>query len=405
MKRIIFLNRFFFPDHSATSQILSSLAVYLAEAGRDVHVITSRQLYDDPAAKLPAEEIIGGVHVHRVSSTQFGRSALIGRGIDYLSFYTSVRRSMLTLAERGDILVAMTDPPLLSLLAKPVAKRREAHLVNWLQDLYPEVAIQAGVPLLKGPIGQLISSARDTSLKAAKANVVVGERMAEQVLARGVPPQSVHVIPNWSDDEEISPVGNAENPLRREWGLENKFVVGYSGNLGRTHEFDTVLAASERLRNNPDIVFVLIGGGYLLDDLARSVKKRGLDQTFRFFPYQDRALLKHSLCVPDVHWISLKPEFEGLIVPSKFYGIAAAGRPMIAITAKDGEVARLIQQHECGLVIEPGNADALAETLVRLSTDAERRAAMGGRARAMLEAHFTRRQAMERWRGLLESVG
>jgi colanic acid biosynthesis glycosyl transferase WcaI len=405
MKRIIFLNRFFLPDHSASSQIISSLAVYLAAAGRDVHVITSRQLYDDPAAKLPAEEIVSGVHVHRVSSTQFGRSALIGRGIDYLSFYTSVRRSMLTLAERGDILVAMTDPPLLSLLAKPVAKRREAHLVNWLQDLYPEVAIQAGVPLLKGRIGQLISSARDTSLKAAKANVVVGERMAEQVLARGVPPQSVHVIPNWSDDEEISPVGNAENPLRRAWGLENKFVVGYSGNLGRAHEFDTVLAASERLRNKPDIVFVLIGGGYLVDELARSVKKRGLDRTFRFFPYQDRASLRHSLCVPDVHWVSLRPEFEGLIVPSKFYGIAAAGRPIIAITAKDGELARLIQQYECGLVIEPGNADPLAETLVRLSTDAERRAAMGGRARAMLEAHFTRRQAMERWRHLLESVG
>ena len=135
---------------------------------------------------------------------------------------------MLAHAGPGDIIVAMTDPPLLSLLAKHATKRNKAYFVNWLQDIYPELAIRAGVPFLRGRIGQLISSWRDASLKAAKANVVVGHRMAEQVLARGVSPQSVHIIPNWSDDEEISFLGNAENPLRRAWGLEEKFVVGYS---------------------------------------------------------------------------------------------------------------------------------------------------------------------------------
>src|SRR5262249_19260395 len=107
MKRLIFLNRFFYPDHSATSQILSDLAFYLAESGREVHVITSQQLYDDPQAQLPAHEIAQGVHIHRGSSTRYGRSALWGRGMDYLSFYASMRRSMLALAGRGDILVAM----------------------------------------------------------------------------------------------------------------------------------------------------------------------------------------------------------------------------------------------------------------------------------------------------------
>jgi colanic acid biosynthesis glycosyl transferase WcaI len=126
---------------------------------------------------------------------------------------------------------------------------------------------------------------------------------------------------------------------------------------------------------------------------------------FRFFPYQDQALLKYSLCVADVHWISLRPELEGLVVPSKFYGVAAAGRPIIAISAKDGEIARLVEQHGCGLVIEPGNAQALAEALSRLSTDSERIADMGVRARAMLEAHFTRRQAFDRWREVLDQIG
>ena len=129
----------------------------------------------------------------------------------------------------------------------------------------------------------------------------------------------------------------------------------------------------------------------------RAVKQRGLERLFRFFPYQDQALLKYSLGVADVHWISLRPELEGLIVPSKFYGIAAAGRPVIAITAKNGEIAQLVEQHACGLVIEPGNAKALAEAITALSGDTERVAAMGKRARAMLDNNFTRRQAFARW--------
>ena len=216
--------------------------------------------------------------------------------------------------------------------------------------------------------------------------------------------KNVHVIHNWSDDEQIAPVSNADNPLRREWGLDDKFVVGYSGNLGRAHEFDTVLAASERLRHDPRILFVFIGGGHRMEELARIVKTRGLEPAFRFIPYQDRMLLKHSLGVPDVHWISLKPSVEGMIVPSKFYGIAAAGRPTIAITARDGEIARLVLEHKCGVVIEPGQADALADAIARLSSDPQSLAAMGEHARAMLDAHFTRRQAFERWRDVLDRV-
>lgn len=404
MKRLIFINRFFFPDHSATSQILSGLAFHLASSGRDVHVITSRQRYDDPTAGLPPRETINGVQVHRVSSTQFGRSALLGRGFDYLSFYIAVRRSLLALAAAGDILIAKTDPPMLSSIAMRVAERRGARLVNWLQDIYPEVAVQLGVPMVRGPVNHGLSYLCNSSLRAAVANVVVGRKMAGQVISRGVAASNVHVIDNWADDENVSPVPHVDNPLRREWGLEHSFVVGYSGNLGRAHEFDTVLAAAEQLRDNHRIVFVFIGGGHRMEELHRRVRLRNLDRTFRFVPYQDEALLKYSLCVADVHWISLKPELEGLLVPSKFYGIAAAGRPVIAITARDGEIARLVHEHDCGVVIEPGNADALVKELGRLSADPVRNAAMGDRARTMLETHFTRRQAFARWKDVLDSI-
>jgi glycosyltransferase involved in cell wall biosynthesis len=404
MQRLIFLNRFFFPDHSATSQMLSDLAFHLARPGREVHVITSRQHFDDSRAVLPSNENIRGVQVHRVASTRFGRKQLLGRSADYLSFYASLHTALLDLAGPGDIIIAKTDPPLLSIMAMIVAKRKGAHLINWLQDLYPEVAINLRVPFLGGPLGYSLKLLRDKSLRFATMNVVVGEKMAAKVRASGVPATVVRFIPNWTNDEEIVPVASADNPLRAAWGFEDKFVVGYSGNLGRAHEFDTVLGAADRLQNNSRIVFLFIGGGHSFDELFRQVKERKLERIFRFMPYQDRTHLKYSLCVPDVHLLSLRPEVEGLIVPSKFYGIVAAGRPILAVTAKDGEFAPLIDGHHCGLVIEPGQTVALAEAISALSEDSVQCAIMGERARKMLEAEFTRHRAFERWRELLDHV-
>ena len=234
--------------------------------------------------------------------------------------------------------------------------------------------------------------------------MVLGSRMADRVAARGVAADRINVIANWCEDDKIHPVFPSENPLRREWKLEDKFVIGYSGNLGRAHEFDTVLAAADRLKSNPEIIFLCIGGGHLMKRLAECVRERNLGN-FRFMDYQDQSTLGLSLCVPDVHWISLLPQVEGLIVPSKIYGIAAAGRPVIAICDNDGEIARLVEQYQCGGVVEPGNSDGLTNLILRLSTDSTIRAEMGQHARAMLDAHFTRHQALERWRALLQRVG
>jgi colanic acid biosynthesis glycosyl transferase WcaI len=151
MPRLIFVNRFFFPDHSATSQMLSDLAFHLAGEGRDVHVVTSTQIYDDAKAALPVSEIINGVHVHRVPSTGFGRNKLIGRSIDYVSFYRSMWRCLVALARPGDIIVAKTDPPLTSVVAMAAARRNGARLVNWLQDIYPEAAVALDVPFMRRP--------------------------------------------------------------------------------------------------------------------------------------------------------------------------------------------------------------------------------------------------------------
>jgi glycosyltransferase involved in cell wall biosynthesis len=405
MSRVIFLNRYFFPDHSATSQVLSDVAFALASAGRDVHVICSRQSYDDPRIQLPAEEIIGGVKVHRVRTTHFGRLRLLARSIDYLSFYVSARRALSALARANDLIIAKTDPPLLSLAVLGVTRQRGARLVNWLQDLYPEIAIAAGIWWLKGPLGRSLLQLRDQSLKAAAMNVVVGHGMAQRLKARGIPKGSIRLIANFAADDQISPIARADNPLRTEWGLVEKFVVGYSGNLGRVHEFTTILNAAQQLKDDKRILFLCVGGGKMFEELKRAASGHGLQSKFIFRPYQDRVSLKFSLAAADVHWISLRPEFEGLVVPSKIYGIAAAGRPIIAIALRDGEIGRLIKDHDCGLVFEPGEWNALASTLADLASNPTRCSAMGARARTMLQLGMTKAHATRLWCELVRELG
>ena len=369
-----------------------------------MHVVTSTQLYDDAKAALPASEIIDGVHVHRVPSTGFGRRTLLGRSLDYLSFYQSMWQCLVALARPGDVIVAKTDPPLTSVVAMAAARRKNGRLVNWLQDIYPETAVELGVPLMRGPLAAILTTRRNRSLRQADATVVVGDLMARKVELLGAPPSRVHVITNWCNDEEIRPIAQAENPLRQAWGLADRFVIGYSGNLGRAHEFETVLAAAQQLRHEPHIIFLMIGGGKRFDELSRAVKDQGLTSSFRFMPYQEQKMLIYSLAVADAHWLSLNPKLEGLLVPSKFYGIAAAGRPIIAIADKKGEIARLVKQHGCGIVIAPGDAEALVDALRLLSNAPEKVAEMGMRARTMLDAHFTRQKALQRWSSLLDQL-
>jgi colanic acid biosynthesis glycosyl transferase WcaI len=404
MRRLIFINRFFAPDHSATSQILSDLAFDLAGAGREVHLVTSRQIYDDPKAALPEHETIDGVEVHRVASTGFGRTALIGRSIDYVSFYRSVRRCLDDLVRPGDIVIAKTDPPLVSVVAGPVVRRNGARLVNWLQDIYPETAVELGVPFMRGPVAASLAALRNATLREAAATVVVGDLMARKVEALGAPAGRIHVIANWCNDEDIRRVAPADNPLRQEWNLADKFVLGYSGNLGRAHEFATVLAAAERLRGEPRVAFLMIGGGKRFAELSAAAQARGLAGAFRFLPYQARTLLSYSLGAADVHWVSLDPRLEGLMVPSKFYGIAAAAKPIVVIGDPNGELAQLVQRNDCGFAIAPGDSETLTATLRQLLKTPQTVSEMGARARHMLDAHFTRKQGLARWRRLLDQL-
>jgi len=229
--------------------------------------------------------------------------------------------------------------------------------------------------------------------------VAIGDRMADLLRQRGVADSRIAVIPNMTDDETIRPIEPADNPLRRDWGYaETDLVVGYSGNLGRAHEVDTLLDAAEQLHAEArdDIRFLVIGGGFLRDRLESEIAARSLTN-FMLLPYQPRDQLHLSLTVPDVHWVSLLPALEGLIVPSKFYGAAASGRPVIFIGSKSGELGAIVPKRNCGAVVEVNASDELADLLRRYADNPGHRREQGRNARALVESGFNRAAVFAKW--------
>ena len=350
--------------------MVSDLAFHLASRGFEVAAITSRQLYDEPDARLPRRETVRGVEIIRAASTSFGRASLWGRAVDYLTFACSAL--LLMRRQKRSLLVTMTDPPLTSVLA--AISRRP--YINWIQDLFPDVAEALGV---RAP--RWLHAMRDWSLRRARRNVVIGEQMSSHV------PNAV-VQHNWAD-AALHPVDVPHD----------HFVVGYSGNLGRAHDVATMIGAMRLLRDDADIVFSFTGGGAKLEE----VRRENLPNV-RFEPYAARVRLSESLSSADAHLVTLNPKLEGLIVPSKFYGVLAVARPVLYVGSRDGELARLVIEHGLGYVVEPGESVTLANAIRELARDVPKRQEMGRRARALYESRFAPQIALARWETILRDA-
>ena len=281
---------------------------------------------------------------------------------------------------------------------------RGARVVPWVQDLYPEIAVAFGMKAAGGPVGAVLRALRNWSFRRSEWVVAIGDLMAERIAAMGVRRDRIAIIPNWSNDVDITPAPTRSPELRRDWGIDrDAFVLEYSGNLGRAHEYDTVLGAARLLSARADIVFLFIGGGHMSEQLAGKVAAAGLSN-FRFAPYQPRERLSESLGAGDAHWVSLRPEFEGLVVPSKVFGICAAARPVIAVCAAEGELPRLLPPGTACLTVVPGDARGLANAILLLADDRARGEAIGTAARAALERDYSKARAFERWATLLDDI-
>ena len=390
--RVLLLNQFYLPDVAATGQLLGDLAEALVRRGHEVHVLCSRRAYAGGGHEFAAEEVIGGAKVHRLAATGFGRAGFLGRILDYLSFYLlAVRRAMAMGAM--DACVSLTTPPFIALIGVLLKRRRKTKLILWTMDLYPPIAVALGLLRRGGLPDRALSWVARRIYGAADAIIALGDVMASTLRDTGAEGEKITVVHNWVPAEAV----RFCEPQRN-----GPVTLLYSGNLGMGHELDTIVRAVALLPDRSNIRLRFVGNGKMRKYLENLVVELGLERV-EFAPPCPLRELSENLSGGDIHLVSQCPGTEGLIVPSKVYGILAAGRAVLYIGPETTEVARIIEQADAGRIAPAGGIDRTAELLRELTDNAELRRAMGRRGREYYENHFGREQGTAQISDVIES--
>jgi len=391
--RLLVLNQYYWPGVEATAQLLTELCEALAE-DLDVTVVTG-QLHGQE--EQPHRSVRNGVEIVRVPSTSFERSKLFARASNYATYLTSALVRGLR-GRRPDVVLCMTDPPIVANIALLVARRFRVPVVVISQDVFPEIAVQ--LKRLENPVVMsLLRGLVGLYLRRADRIVAIGDTMRRRLEEKGAPAERMLVIPNWIDTTRLGPLDKS-NHWSRSWGVDEKFVVMHSGNVGHAQDLDSLIRAGTFLRDLDDLLIMIIGMGARHAELVALAELHEVDQV-QFLYYQSRAVLPQSLSAADVHVVGLAAGLAGYVVPSRLYGILAVGRPVIVAADPESETAQLVTEVGCGIVVPPGRPELLARAIRDAHDGRYDLEAMGARGREWVEREADRSVAVRRYRDLL----
>ena len=391
--RLLALNQYYWPGIEADGRLLAEICESLVPDW-DVTVVTGTV----PEAG-PGRSERRGVEIVRVPSTAFSRSRLSARALNYASYFLLAGARSLS-ARRPDVVLCMTNPFFVGEVGYAAARRFGAPLVVVVQDVFPETAVALG-RLREGPVSAALDAVVRFYLRRADRVVAIGDTMRARLEGKGVPPGRLRVIENWADTRAIRPQPQA-NDWSRAHRLDGRFAVMQSGNVGYAQDLDTLVRASTLLRDLERLSVVVVGSGARLPELQRLALD--LDAPVRFLPFQPQDVLSQSLAAASIHVVGLASGLAGYVVPSRLYGVLAAGRPVIAAAEETAEVASVVRAAGCGLVVRPGRPDELAAA-IRAAYDGELDLQeLGRRARAYAETRADRSLALARYRELLEEA-
>jgi len=397
---VLFFNRSYYPDQTATGQLLTTLCEALvAEHGCRVTVVAGPIAASVSGLPRGREHEHRGVRIIRASGTRVDKRRFVGRAANYLTYFVSACLAGLRVP-RPDVVVAMTDPPVIGLAAWLSARRFRVPLVMHYQDIFPEVAT-----LLEDfhspAVNAALQRVNEFLVRRASRVIALGDTMKDRLVAgKGASADQVVVIANFADTRAIVP-GSRTNAFATRHGLQDRFVVMHSGNIGLSQGLETLVDAAGLLQDR-GIEMVFQGDGVRRPALEERVRTMGLSNV-RFLPFAPAEQVSDAFATADVFVISLKRGLAGYIVPSKLYGILAAGRPFVAAVEASCEVAAVAKSSGCGVRVDPGDARALADAIAALAGDEARRRDMGRRAREA-SLSFDRDVHVERYVRLLRSV-
>lgn len=386
----------FFNTYEPVITIYRDLLPALAQNGYVVEVFVSKSIYRESEVSLEQmAQAHPGISIRRLYSPFKAVDGRLSK-VTNIIFYILLMMAYSLFGKKSDINVFLTQPPFSSLWGYVLKRIKGQSYACLLMDIYPDVMIKDGVLKEGGYIAKLMKNAVEYSWRKANAIFVIGRCMCERVREAGVDPDNIHVITNWHDESKIYPVAKADNRLLQELGLADKFIVLYSGNLGVSHQFDDILDAAEKLKDIEDLTFVFVGSGSRRQQVQSAINS-GLLKNIVLLPYQPFDRLAESLSMADVHYVCLRDEFEGLVVPSKTYPALASGRPMVYSGSEKGEIARMLNENACGVVVQQNDSDSLAKAITAYYKDPALRQAAGGNSVNAVRGDYSRTICVQRY--------
>lgn len=399
-KQVTVCCQLFYPELISTGQTLTELCEVLADLGVQVQVLSGPPTLLAHGAQPPSRMRYKDIDIRRVWGTRFSKLSLWGRVTNQLSYTLSMFFALLFQRDRNPMLV-ITNPPFLTFVCALISRIQKRPMIYVMFDVYPDTAVQCGVLTANSLMVQVWERWNQFCFDTAASIVVLGRCMQARVGTKLSDKNREKLTPihMWCDDVLMQTPSDSPNPFIVKWGLEGKTVVLYSGNMGRFHDMETLLEAAQLLQAYTDLVFIFVGEGHKKEWAQRFVNTQGL-LNCQFHSYVPREALPHLMAAADIGLVCLMPGQEGLSVPSKTFGLMAAGLPVVAVMAQTSEIALVLSENHCGLVTQPLDPQACATAILELYQNPEKRKTMGQLARQVLLQKYTLKAAAEAYQNL-----
>jgi colanic acid biosynthesis glycosyl transferase WcaI len=387
-QRVWVISELYYPELTSTGYFLTGIAEGLA-GDFDVSVLCGQPSYWARGVRAPFREIRNRVDVQRCPATTLDKNNMYGKVINLITISLSIFLVALFRFRRRDIVIVVTNPPLLPYLTALACQVRGARMILLIHDVYPEILTRLGILKQQSIPLRLLSRASVWLYESADRILVLGRDM-QSLVAKKLTSRRDRVViaTNWASTEMIAPMPRDSNQLLDRHHLKEKFVVEFFGNMGRPHCIEDLIDAADLLRTDPDIHFLLVGWGVKKGWAINEKEARKLDNMTILDPLpREQSCDVQNACNIAIN--TLSSDMSGISVPSRTYNVMASGKPMIAVCDDDSELAAVIHEERIGWVVPPGRPDLLATAILVAKANPDELRLMSERAYQAAEAKYT----------------
>lgn len=402
MPNLLFITELYYPEETSTGYFVTGIAEGLAaKGGLTVRALCAQPTYRMCGERAAKEEMRNGVRIRRLAGPGGDKNRLPSRLWNAFSLSLRFGVSMLFKVKRDDRVLVLTNPPSLPLVAGLICRLKGAKPILIVHDVYPDVLVPTGLTRSESLLYRIVDTFQRHMLRRMENIIVLGRDMQQRIQGKlGKHAIPMAIIPNWGETETVRPQLREGNSLRRQHALENKFIIQMSGNLGRTHGLEDLVALATRLREDANLHFLVFGWGAGRRWLEETIEREQLKNITLLDPCAKEELGIYLTCC-DLFFLPFKPGMEGISVPSRLYNVMAAGNAILAVAGRQSELAQVVEEEAIGWVSEPGDLDAMEAAIRGAIANSVQLIEMRRRARAAAEAKYTRQQVVDQFAELL----